>query len=76
MEADRLADDGLEVGDGLGDGVRAGRVARGLGADGGDELLPDALVLEAVVEEGLEVDGSCVRAGDDWAILVHVTEYC
>ena len=66
MVAQRLADDGLEVGEGAGLGVGGGLEGGEGGADFGLELGPDAGVLEAEVEEGAHGDGGCVGAGDDW----------
>lgn len=65
MVADGLADDGFEVGDGAGDGVRGGLARFDVGGtDGGLQLGPDARVFEGVVEESAHGDGGCVGARD------------
>lgn len=66
MNAEGLTDYGVEIGHGLGGGVGAGGVAGSLGADVLNEPFPDALVLKAVIEEGLKVDSGGVRAGNDY----------
>lgn len=65
MVPDGFADDGFEVGDGAGDGMR-GWLAwlDSGGADGKLQLGPYARVFEGVVEEGAHGDGCGVGAGD------------